>query len=182
MKHRIGIYPGTFDPLHQGHLAFCMEAIKRGHVDDIILLPEHSPRSKPLVTAFSQRFILLNKAVASFPHIRVERVTSKRFTVKETLPELQRRFKRAELCMLVGSDIVPALHTWDGLDVLLSEAPLLIGMRQSDSLATVRATMERIGQSYAEYNGYAIIEAAHSDVASSRIRRGEMVVDFSTLQ
>jgi cytidyltransferase-like protein len=49
MKH-IGIYPGSFDPVHEGHFAFAKAALETGRLDTVIFLPEMKPRGKPQVT------------------------------------------------------------------------------------------------------------------------------------
>jgi nicotinate (nicotinamide) nucleotide adenylyltransferase len=181
MTHRIGIYPGTFDPIHQGHLAFCLEVIRRGLADEVILLPEHSPRNKPYATVLSQRFIQLNEALGSFPLLWVERVGSKQFSVAETLPELERIFSGSTLCLLVGSDIIPSLHTWNDLDMLLARVSLVVGMRHLDQAADVEQAIEQIGQAYSRSIDYSLINTSHADVTSSRIRTGELLADFSML-
>jgi nicotinate-nucleotide adenylyltransferase len=182
MTRRIGIYPGTFDPIHQGHLAFCLEVIKRDMVDEIILLPERSPRSKPNVASLSERLILLNEATSQFPLVQVVCLKSKQFTVKETLPELNEKFKDATLSLLIGSDIISSLCNWEGLNELLDTMSLVVGMRQADIAAEVKATVEQIGQTQNRSIRYSVVGTAHADVASSRIRAGEMIADFGMLQ
>ncbi|MDN5275067.1 MAG: Cytidyltransferase-related protein [Candidatus Saccharibacteria bacterium] len=182
MNRRVGVYPGTFDPIHQGHLAFCLEVIERGEVDEIILLPERMPRGKPNVTSLSERLVLLSEAIVPFPFMRATCLASDQFTVKETLPELNEAFKGATLSLLIGSDVVSSLGSWKGLDRLLDTMSLIIGMRQADAVGEIRAVVEQIGQTQGKSIRYSMIETAHADVASSRIRRGEMAVDFEMLR
>src|SRR5688500_13565413 len=116
MKHRIGIFPGTFDPVHQGHVAFCLEALRVCKLDEVLLLPERVPREKQNVADFSRRRSLLQDAVSARPALHVMVLNSDQFTVKETLPELQRKLGDAELTLLVGSDVVRTfLYRWEGL-------------------------------------------------------------------
>ena len=179
MTRRIGIYPGTFDPVHQGHLAFCLKALEQGELDEIVLIPECLPRNKPGATELSERLALLEEATAFSPFLSVTTLTSDRFTVEQTLPELYRRFEGAKLSLLIGSDVVSSLGTWEGIRTLTSNMSLVIGMREADTVSTVELTLRQIGQSQNISVRYSLIETVHADVASSRIRKGEMALDLS---
>jgi nicotinate-nucleotide adenylyltransferase len=182
MTRHIGIYPGTFDPIHQGHLAFCLEVIKRGEVDEIVLLPEALPRGKPGASPIMTRLALLNEAVAAFPSLNAISLASERFTTRQTLPELRGYFGDAELSLLIGSDLVSSLHLWDELETLLEAMSLVIGMREADTRRSVNGMLKRLGQTRQLTVRYSLIETAYADVASSHIRSGKMVADLLTLR
>jgi len=179
MTRRIGIYPGTFDPVHQGHLAFCLKALEQGELDEIVLVPERFPRNKPGAIALSERLALLEEAIAPFPFLGVTALISDKFTVERTLPELHRRFEGAKLSLLIGSDVVSSLGAWEGIHTLTSDMSLVIGMREADTVSAVELTLRQIGQSQNISIRYSLIETIHADVASSRIRKGEMALDLS---
>ncbi|HVI69805.1 MAG TPA: adenylyltransferase/cytidyltransferase family protein, partial [Magnetospirillaceae bacterium] len=59
---RVGVFSGTFDPVHRGHLAFALSAQKRAQLDTVVFLPEHSPRGKIAVGSFTHRLEMLRLA------------------------------------------------------------------------------------------------------------------------
>src|SRR5262249_6224728 len=104
---RIGIYAGTFDPVHSGHGAFALEAIEASRLDEIYFLPERQPRGKQQVEHFGHRTGMLERALKPHPRLKVMELVDANFSVRRTLPQLRRRFAGSELVFLFGSDIVP---------------------------------------------------------------------------
>lgn len=164
MARRIGIYSGTFDPVHGGHVAFALAALKTCGLSEVVFLPEERPRGKQNVTALSHRTALLEKAIQTHPNLHIAKVSSPQFTVAQTLPELQKRFPSAELTLLVGSDVARGISYWPDADMLFKEVHLAIGMRSGDSKAEIGANLPA---------GTTFVETNFAMVASSQIRRGE---------
>lgn len=166
MQRRIGIYPGTFDPVHAGHIAFAEQAREVNVLDEIVLLPERSPRYKPDTTDITHRIALARAATRAHSYLRVESLRSEQFSVTQTLPELRALFGDAQLTLLLGSDVARTLGSWDGISQLLEEVSLVIGMRtgdDADELADLITTLDaRVNVSF--------IRTAHEHVASSTIR------------
>src|SRR5437868_3133041 len=102
---RIGIFPGTFDPVHKGHIAFCLSAAARANLDSVILLPEAEPRRKQPRATFAHRWNMIQEAVADYAQIDARTLPSRQFTVAETLPELRALFPGMQLVLLAGSDV-----------------------------------------------------------------------------
>lgn len=171
MQRRTGIYSGTFDPIHQGHIAFAQEALRACKLDEVIFLPEHSPRNKDGVTGISHRIALIERATAAIPVLRVIGLTSQQFTVQHTLPELYQTFSNSHLTLLAGSDVVRAsLRYWKGIDVLLRKMPLAIGLRSNDSPAEIATILSRLSQDLGIAVDYTIVSAPHADMTASQIR------------
>jgi nicotinate-nucleotide adenylyltransferase len=169
---RIGIYSGTFDPVHEGHLAFARHALQDCELDEVIFLPEAEPRGKHAVTDLIHRTMLLEHATRDVPRFRVISLDSKQFTVQHTLPELRGLLGDADLTFLIGSDVA---HTfpfrWEGLDTLCREVAFAIGLRARDDPAEVDAILTAMKQTYSGLR-YTYIQTPAADVASSQIREG----------
>ncbi|MBF0498643.1 MAG: nicotinate-nicotinamide nucleotide adenylyltransferase [Candidatus Riflebacteria bacterium] len=67
---RVGIYLGTFDPPHCGHIRVALEAQSRLKLDYIYMIPNYSPRHKPGATAFSARFEMIRLVSRQYAAIR----------------------------------------------------------------------------------------------------------------
>jgi nicotinate-nucleotide adenylyltransferase len=170
MTRRIGIYPGTFDPVHDGHIAFCLEARKICGLDTVYLLPEANPRGKWGVTDHEERIRLLGEVVKKHSPLRVISVSSPQFTVAETLPELEREFAGDELTFLIGSDIARSLYLWDDLKQLLVASSLAVGLRGLDTQQEVHRMIRKAEQAHGVFANYEIIATKHPFVSSSQIR------------
>lgn len=164
----IGIYPGTFDPVHNGHMAFCRLAIEQLGLEQVILLPERQPREKQGVTRFTERVAMLELAIKNIPNARVVALDDEQFTVQSTLPKLQHMFGR-ELSLLVGSDVIKMFgHRWPDLKTLLEQAELVVGLRQNDSAEEVAAALRALDYPVR----FRCIDAGYALVASSGARAG----------
>jgi nicotinate-nucleotide adenylyltransferase len=139
---RIGIYAGTFDPVHGGHVAFALQALTAARLDEVYFLPERQPRGKQDVEHFGHRVGMLERALKPHPQLKVLEMVDTKFSVKRTLPQLQQRFKGGRLVFLFGSDIVPGLADWPHAEQLLKGNELVIGIRSRDKRRKLRGIIE----------------------------------------
>lgn len=139
---RIGIYAGTFNPVHSGHIAFALQALEAADLDEIYFLPERQPRGKEAVEHFGHRSGMLERALKPHPRLKVMELVDVNFSVKRTLPQLRKRFPGSQLVFLFGSDIVPVLGGWPDAAQLLKDNELVIGIRSRDNRENVRKTVE----------------------------------------
>ncbi|HSW85298.1 MAG TPA: nicotinate-nicotinamide nucleotide adenylyltransferase [Candidatus Saccharimonadales bacterium] len=126
---RIGIYAGTFDPVHAGHITFALQSIKAAGLDEIYFLPERQPRNKQGVEHFGHRVAMLKLAIKPHPQFKILDLPDINFSVTRTLPRLAKRFPKSQLVFLFGSDILSDLHEWPEIDKLLKISELIIGLR-----------------------------------------------------
>lgn len=140
---RIGIYAGTFDPVHTGHITFALQSVKAAQLDRVYFLPERRPRNKQAPTHFGHRVAMLKRAAR--PHAQFEvldRLVDTNFTVKRTLGELRRIFEGDELVFLFGSDVLEHLPEWPDAEQLLTSSELVIGLRAGDDRDRLRLAIE----------------------------------------
>src|SRR5208283_146178 len=114
---RIGIFGGTFDPVHLGHLIVAEQCREQGRLDEVCFIPAARPPHKQerSVTPFAQRLEMLALAVAGQPAFRVEDLEDHRpgpsYTA-DTLEELRRSRPDAEFLLIVGTDTLEDLPHW----------------------------------------------------------------------
>ncbi|HEX7368170.1 MAG TPA: nicotinate-nicotinamide nucleotide adenylyltransferase [Candidatus Saccharimonadales bacterium] len=138
---RIGIYAGTFDPVHGGHVAFALQAVKEARLDVLYFLPERRPRHKRGVEHLGHRIAMLQTAVRPHPSLQVLETDDISFSVARTLPRLQRCFAGSQLVFLFGSDVAQHIHEWPLAENLLTRAEIVVGLRGSGA---GRSDMEQI--------------------------------------
>jgi nicotinate-nucleotide adenylyltransferase len=169
-KRRIGIYPGTFDPVHQGHIALAQEAMRTLSLDEVVLLPEPRPRGKDAVTSLEHRVAMLEAAVATEQGIRVVQPLSEQFTVQETLPELEKLCGDAAVFLLMGSDVACTLPYWEKCGQLVRAVSFVVGMRTTSTREAVREAMSTLEAVSGVPVQYTCLETTQSSVASSYLR------------
>jgi nicotinate-nucleotide adenylyltransferase len=128
---KIGILAGSFDPVHDGHVAFAQKALLQ--LDKVFLLVEPRPRRKQGVKALEHRFEMARLAVKSNPKLGVIKLDQARFSPRDTMPLLEARFKGAEISLLFGDDVVVKMvdniRDWPYVEELFYKANILIGTR-----------------------------------------------------
>lgn len=173
VKKQIGIYSGTFDPIHSGHLTFAHQAIHDCKLDEIIFIPEPSPRNKNDVTDISHRVELIKCALGDSNNLSVIRIESDQFTVGQTLPELTALFPDAHFTFLFGSDVIKSFSNgWDSLETLLADSALAIGMRAGDTTDEIITVIDELKKVYDISITYTLINTSDTAVNSSDIRQG----------
>ena len=164
---RIGIYAGTFDPVHAGHIAFALQSVDKAELDKLFFLPERRPQHKQGVEHFGHRVAMLKQAIQPHPRFGVLELPDVSFSVRRTLPALERQFPHDELVFLFGSDAVKGLPFWPQADRLLSSSELVVGLRNADQLHEVHNMI-------ADWNFWpqalTIIRSHAPDISSGRVR------------
>jgi nicotinate-nucleotide adenylyltransferase len=132
----IGIFGGTFDPVHYGHLRAALEAMERLHLQDFRLLPAGTPphRANTFASA-DHRLAMLKLALSRYPELQVDdrevRREGSSFMV-DTLGEIRREEGEAPILMMIGQDAANVLDQWHDWHKLFDLAHLVI-MRRPES-------------------------------------------------
>lgn len=174
MERRIGIYSGAFDPVHPGHIAFAQAALGLCGLAEVVCIPEQKPRGKAHVGDIGQRMALLERTVHAISGLRVMQLESEQFTVRQTLPELHGLFPGSHLTFLFGSDVVRTLHQWEGIDTLLNNAALAVGVRSTDQPDEITAVISQLAHQYRLSIPYTLITTPESHLSSSQFRNGTL--------
>lgn len=163
---RIGIYAGTFDPVHAGHITFALQALEAAGLDQVVFLPERRPRGKQDVEHFGHRVAMLRRALKPHPQFEVAELVDVSFSVARTLPHLQKLYPDSELVFLFGSDVVPGVSEWPNAAKLIKGREFVIGLRSSDDHDMLRKTIE----TWPEPREVTIFESFAPEVSSNKIR------------
>ena len=116
-RKKIGIFGGTFDPIHIGHLRLALELKQQLGLDEMRLIPSHKPphRDEPQANSL-QRAEMLQLALRDCPQLQMDEREIWRdrpsYTY-ETLQELRAEFgDDVSLVLCMGEDAFAGLHTW----------------------------------------------------------------------
>jgi nicotinate-nucleotide adenylyltransferase len=128
---RIAILGGTFDPIHNGHLAAAHSVAEVFQVDELHFVPAFSPPHKNSrgITSPFHRFAMVALATVSFERFRTSTievdVLERRYTV-ETLAAMKQAYPSAELLFIIGTDMYQEIETWKNYRLLFELAHLVI--------------------------------------------------------
>lgn len=164
---RIGIYSGSFDPVHKGHISFALLALEDANLDEVYFLAETLPRHKPGITHVAHRIAMLKLATRVHKKLHVLELPDKRFTIINTLPRLQAQFKNCELFMLMGSDVVSHLSHWPHHKDLVSNVGFVIALRNGADLSSTMHELLRIDKPFKELH---FIESIEPYLSSRNLR------------
>jgi nicotinate-nucleotide adenylyltransferase len=127
---RIGVFGGTFDPIHEGHLAAAKAAMKCAHLDRVLLVPSAQPPHRGTALASAEDRLAMTKlAVQGEPGFEVSDVEIRRggasYTA-DTLSELDREHPHDELFLILGWDAARLFRTWHEPDRVSELASVVI--------------------------------------------------------
>jgi nicotinate-nucleotide adenylyltransferase len=135
---RIGVFGGSFDPVHLAHLVLAEQCREQGRLDRVLFVPAFRPPHKPdrQLARFDHRLEMLQLAVAGHPQFQVSAIENGRdpsYTV-DTLRQLHREQPGDEFLLLIGSDSLKWLPSWHQPEQLAELATLLV-MARPDATA-----------------------------------------------
>jgi nicotinate-nucleotide adenylyltransferase len=130
---KTGIFGGTFDPIHMGHLIIAEEAREQLALDEVLFIPTGRPWLKAgrSITDAHHRMAMVELAIESNPHFRASDIEIKRlgltYTV-DTLVELrEQQGQDTELFLILGMDALKEIGRWHNPERLF-EMATLVGM------------------------------------------------------
>ena len=153
---RIGIYGGTFNPPHIGHIQAAKQAVTALGLHKILLIPALIPPHKAVLPSNSptarQRLEMLRIAAAGCPQLEVSDMELQREGVSysfETVEAVRRRYPRAELVLLMGTDMFLTFDSWMQPERILENASLGVFYRgekgEQPAIQKKKAEMEARG-------------------------------------
>lgn len=173
---RVGIFGGTFDPVHYGHLIMAEQCREQGRLDQVWFVPAPRPPHKidQALTRFDQRVEMLALAIAGNPAFRIDEIEKERtgpsYTV-DTLAALEQRHRGNEYYLLLGSDTLQDLPHWYDPVGVLRRAGLMVMVRPNHPplpVVTLRESMKLPADVPLKLE---IVEAPLIDISSRDLRR-----------
>ncbi len=165
---RIGIYSGTFDPIHVGHIAFAMQALEVANLDKVYFMPERRPREKHDVEHFAHRVAMVKQAIKPHPQFDIIELVDISFSVERTLPKLKAMFAGDQLIFLMGSDVVKSLPDWPKAERLLKKHEIIVGLRTPDSPEDIK---DYIDSWSIKPEAMIMFESFAPDISSGKVRQ-----------
>ena len=148
---KIGIFGGTFDPIHHAHLILARDALEQLQLDSVIFVPAAiSPHKLGRIPAAAEiRLEMLRAAIEGEPYFCLDSMELERpapsYTV-DTMEALKRREPGAEFVLLIGEDNVSRLATWHRFSDLSKMVQFAVldrtGLKTTHSYPVVRRHLD----------------------------------------
>ena len=169
---RIGIYGGSFNPIHNGHIHVAEAAAAEFSLDKVIFVPSRiSPhRSSNEYIDGKERIKLIKLATkgrenmsCSDWELNQDGVSYSIYTVEH----FRKEYPDAELFLLVGSDMLLSFDTWYRFEDILREASLIVVSRQDGDMQQLVDKAEELGK----FGSIFISKSSPLEISSSEIRK-----------
>jgi len=172
---RIGIYGGTFNPPHIGHIQAARHAVTALNLTKLLVIPDRIAPHKEIPAGSptpEQRLDMLHIAFSKDPDIQVSDLELKRDGVSytfETILHLKKCHPEDQLVLCMGTDMFLSFHSWKNPHIILQNATLAVFYRGD------RNEKERVEQlkREMELQGYRVelVENDVIDISSTQMRR-----------
>lgn len=170
---KIGIFGGTFDPIHQGHMIIAEQVADELDLGHVIFvpggIPPHKEASSVRASALD-RLRMVEEAVAGNPLFSVDRVeidAGRAVHSVETVPILKKRAPDADWYFITGADEVSNLLTWREPDLLLDEVVMVAATRPGYDLSK----LDHLENGLQNFDRIFPVECSRVDISATGIRR-----------
>ena len=183
--NKLGLFGGSFDPIHNGHLHIARAFANELGLDNVIFLPAGEPYHKHSTrTPAAQRLAMVEAAIAGdarFAASDVDMVRGGATYSVDTVQIFRQHFADAELWWLMGMDSLLQLHTWKNWRTFARLTHIAVAAREGQLLDHApRELRDWLGEAL-QQGSLKILAAPLRDVSSSAIRQrvaaGESVGD-----
>ena len=171
---KLGVFGGTFDPVHNGHLAAAEHARTEVDLDQVLFIPAGQPWFKAgrIVSDAEHRLEMTRIATAGNPHFTVSDMEVLRdgptYTI-DTLAALRQEMGAGvEFCVILGADALNELHRWRRPAAVLGMATV-VGVMRAGTDAVDRAALESIRDGASDE--VIIVDGPLVDISAADVRQ-----------
>ena len=172
MAETIGVFGGTFDPPHLGHLILAAEALNQLKLTKIlwVLTPEPPHKSDQLITPLHHRLEMLKRSIDNAPGFEISTIEIDRpgpYYTLDTLDLLQNRHPITRHVLLIGGDSLRSMPAWYHPEELVAAAYAFGVMRRPGDEIDVETLEKSLPGLKAKVR---FIETPQLEISSSSIR------------
>ncbi|MGK0386258.1 MAG: nicotinate-nucleotide adenylyltransferase [Patiriisocius sp.] len=133
---KIGLYFGTFNPIHIGHLTIANFMVEYSALDEVwmVVTPHNPHKKKSTLLDNNHRLMMVDVALEDYPKIKSSNiefdVPQPNYTV-HTLAVLEEKYPEQNFCLIMGEDNLKSFHKWKNYEVILARYELFVYPRIS---------------------------------------------------
>lgn len=178
MRGNVGLFGGTFNPIHNGHILIARTAVSQFGLSHVVFVPNGIPpdRQKEVRPDKEVRFQMVAEAVAAEDGLDVSRVEVDRkgpsYTI-DTIRALKEDYPEG-ICFIVGADRLAQIDRWKEPEAIIASVPFIVAPRAGASLSVFK-------QGLFDEASIWPLDMPEVDISSTalrdRVRRGEPIGD-----
>lgn len=176
---KIGLFGGSFDPIHLGHVEIAQMAIKDIQLDILVVMPAgKAPHKNGAFFSDELRLKMTQAAMADLNDDRIvvsdwemnqAQVNGKTSFTVDTMRYLKKKYPGADLYLILGTDMFNTLSTWKDPEIIAANMKLVLVNRRGEKLYKPRRRKD--SEDIKIYNPDVVISAEPLEVSSTEIRR-----------
>ena len=176
---KIGLFGGSFDPIHLGHVEIAQMAIKEIPLDILVVMPAgKAPHKNGAFFSDELRLKMTKAAMADLNDDRIvvsdwemkqAQVNGKTSFTVDTMRYLKKKYPGAELYLILGTDMFNTLSTWKDPEIIAANMKLVLVNRRGEKLYKPRRKKDNEREII--YSPDVVISAEPLEVSSTEIRR-----------
>ena len=187
---KIGIFGGTFNPVHTGHLMIAENAFYEYGLNKIFFIPAHIPphkqtaADKEQILADEVRMAMVEEAVRDVPYFTPCDYEIKKQGISytsDTLETFLKLYPKAEIYLIMGGDSLMAIETWHCPEKVIRDAHILVASRDDDDLKRLQLQADYLTEKY-EGAAISMLHAPRMEISSTiireRVAKGETIRYF----
>ena len=164
----IGLYFGTFNPIHVGHLIIANHMVENSDLDEVwLVVTPHNPfKKKSSLLDNNHRFELAYRATEKYGKIKPTDIEfslpQPNYTV-HTLAHISEKYPQHDFCLIMGEDNLKSFHKWKNYEVILEHHHIYVYPRIS---------VGKIETRFDNHPKIHLTEAPIVEISSTQIRKG----------
>ena len=137
MKKQIGLFFGSFNPIHIGHLIIANHLVEHSAMDELwlVVTPQNPFKEKQSLLDNHLRLEMTNLAIDEYPKLRASNIEFQlpqpNYTVN-TLAYLEEKHSQANFALIMGEDNLKSFHKWKNYKHILANYPIYVYPRISE--------------------------------------------------
>ncbi len=136
-QKKIGLYFGTFNPIHVGHLTIANYMVEFSDLDEVwmVVTPHNPHKKKKTLLEDIHRLTMVRIALEDYPKLKASNIEfdlpQPNYTVN-TLAHLEEKYPDTKFCLIMGEDNLKSFHKWKNYEVILQRYELYVYPRISE--------------------------------------------------
>lgn len=137
MKKKVGLFFGTFNPIHIGHLIIANHLVQYSNLDEmwLVVTPHNPHKKKSSLLDNNHRYDMVWNLCEDYPQLKPSNIEfglpQPNYTVK-TLAHLEEKFPKYEFTLIMGEDNLKSFHKWKNYEVILDRHDIIVYPRFSE--------------------------------------------------
>lgn len=180
---KIGIYAGSFNPIHNAHLKIAKHIIEKGIVDRVVFVPAGDDYNKKGLIEGTKRYEMIELAIENNPKISVSdvEIINKKLYSYQTLDYFKEKYPDHEIYFVMGSDNLSEFHLWKRPKYILENYGIVVFLRNGQKVEEFKEYLKYENINFLEYSDRLSSTEIRKNIKEGNYKEVELKVDEKVL-